>query len=83
MSDNFTFRYLNTDGSLNGVTFMDCKNQQAAQRDAARLMPKSAGLVEIWNGDELDSVLGSLPPEHSDRKQDLLDRRAIPPLPAG
>jgi hypothetical protein len=83
MSDNYTFRYLNADGSLNGVTIMDCKDQLAAQRDALRLMPKSSESVEIWNGDKLDSVLGSLPPEHSNRKQDFLDHKATPPLPAG
>jgi hypothetical protein len=83
MSDNYTFRYLNTDGSLNGVTFMDCKDQRAAQRDALRLMPKRAESVEIWKGDNLDSVLGSLSPEHSNRTNDFLDRKATPPLPAG
>jgi hypothetical protein len=72
MSDNYTFRYLNADGSLNGMTMMLCKDRESAHRDAAQLMPNNAAALEIWQGDTLVRKPGAPEPEHSDRKQDFL-----------
>jgi hypothetical protein len=49
MSDNYTFRYSQVDGSFGGVIVMDCKDQQAA----ARLMSTCAASFEIWRSGKL------------------------------
>jgi hypothetical protein len=59
MSDSYTFRYSQVDGSFGGVIVMDCKDQQAAERDAARLMPTCAASFEIWRSGKLLCELGS------------------------
>jgi hypothetical protein len=73
MLDNYTFRYLNADGSLNGVTTMRCPDDESAQRDAVRLMPKNAASLELLLDNELVHELGSIQPAHSDRRQDYLN----------
>jgi hypothetical protein len=81
MSENYTFRYLNADGSVNGYKTMNCRGHEAAKSTAARWMPKNAASLEIWYGDKLICELGSIQPEHSDRKEDFLDHKmsSIPP----
>jgi hypothetical protein len=75
MSESYTFRYLNADGSVNGFKTMSCTGREDAKGTASRWMPKNAASLEIWCGDKLISELGSIQPEHSDRKEDFLDHK--------
>lgn len=81
MSESYAFRYLNTDGSVNGFKMMKCRDHEAAKSNASRWMPNNAASLEIWCGDKLISELGSIQPEHSDRKEDFLDHK-ISSVPA-
>jgi hypothetical protein len=73
MSDSYTFKYLNSDGSLNGMTMIHCEDRQSAQREATRLMPKSSASLEIWRDDKLVSALGLIQPTPSNRMQSYLN----------
>ena len=53
MTETYTFRYLNADGSFNGIAVVQLNDRYCAELSAENLMPKKAALVEIWRGDDL------------------------------
>lgn len=61
MSETYTFRYLNADGSFNGIAVVQLKDWFCAEISAENLMPKKAATVEIWRDDDLISTQRSAP----------------------
>lgn len=53
MTETYTFRYLNGDGSFNGIAMVQLYDRYCAEICAENLMPKKATSVEIWCGDDL------------------------------
>jgi hypothetical protein len=53
MTETYTFRYLNADGSFNGIAVVQLNDRYSAELSAENLMPKKAASVEIWCGDDL------------------------------
>lgn len=78
MTDTYTFRYLNADGSFHGMAVMQLKDRHAAEIGAEYLMPKSAASVEIWLGDELISKESKSRPDISAHKLDFLSHTLVP-----
>ena len=56
MTEAYTFRYLNADGSFNGIAVVQLNDRYCAEISAENLMPKKAASVEIWCGDDLIST---------------------------
>ena len=55
MSETYTFRYLNADGRLQAMTFIQLDDLHSAKIKAELLMPMTAASVEIWLEDDLIS----------------------------
>jgi hypothetical protein len=53
MTETYTFRYLNADGSFNGIALVQLDDRYSAELSAKNLMPNKAASVEIWRGDDL------------------------------
>ena len=66
MTETYTFRYLNADGSFNGIAMLQLNDRYCAQVTAENLMPKNAASVEIWHGDDLISTQRKARPDASD-----------------
>ena len=66
MTETYTFRYLNADGSFNGIAVVQLNDRYSAELSAENLMPKKAASVEIWRGDDLISLESKERPYASD-----------------
>jgi len=76
MTETYTFRYLNADGSFNGIAVMQLNDRHSAELSAENLMPKGAASVEIWRGDDLISTESKARPDTSDHSSgDTLSHR--------
>jgi len=53
MTETYTFRYLNADGSFNGIALVQLDDRYSAELSAKNLMPNKAASVEIWRGEDL------------------------------
>ena len=56
MTETYTFRYLNADGSFNSLAVVQLHDRHCAEISAENLMPKNATSVEIWSDDDLFST---------------------------
>jgi hypothetical protein len=56
MTEAYTFRYLNADGSFNSVAVVQLSDWHCAEISAENLMPEKAASVEIWCGNDLVSI---------------------------
>ena len=66
MTETYTFRYLNADGSFNGIAMVQLIDRSFAQITAKNLMSKNSASVEIWRGDDLISTERKARPDTSD-----------------
>jgi len=72
MTETYTFRYLNADGSFSGIAMVQLNDRPSAELSAENLMSKKAALVEIWCGDNL---IGKARNARLDTSDHTLDHR--------
>jgi len=83
MTETYTFRYLNADGSFNGIAVVQLNDRYSAELSAENLMPKKAASVEIWCGDELISKESGARPDTSDHSSSMPSATDNSPSPRG
>jgi|SRR6185312_10408743 len=66
MTKTYTFRYLNADGSFNGIAVVQLDDRYSAELSAKNLMPNKAASVEIWCGDDLIGTERNAQPDTPD-----------------